>query len=211
MLKFNFLVVLFSVFISASAIGQSNEMSEEASSELVKKVIEKSKNTNSIISDFEQYKHMDFLSNDIKSTGVLTYKTPSSIKWEYRMPFNYSAIFKENKIYINDAGVKSKVNLDGNKIFKSLNKLIIKSIKGDMFDEELFDMTFYQESEFYIVRFKTLDSTINKIVSEFVLTFDKNDLQVIQVQMIESTNDYTLLKFRNQLLNQPVSDEVFSY
>ena len=80
-----------------------------------------------------------------------------------------------------------------------------------MFDEELFDMTFYQESEFYIVRFKTLDSTINKIVSEFVLTFDKNDLQVIQVQMIESTNDYTLLKFRNQLLNQPVSDEVFSY
>ena len=80
-----------------------------------------------------------------------------------------------------------------------------------MFDEELFAMTFYQEPESYIVRFKTLDSAINKIISEFILTFDKRNLQVIQVQMIESTDDYTLLKFRNQLLNQPVSDEVFSY
>lgn len=209
--KYNFLVALFIIFNSASAIGQTNEMSKEASLELVKKVVKKSENTNSIISDFEQYKHMDFLSNDIKSTGVLTYKTPSSIKWEYRTPFNYSAIFKENKIYINDDGIKSKVNLDANKIFKSLNNLIIKSIKGDMFDEELFAMTFYQEPESYIVRFKTLDSAINKIISEFILTFDKRNLQVIQVQMIESTDDYTLLKFRNQLLNQPVSDEVFSY
>lgn len=206
----NRVLTLFVILISFAITAQERELSVTASVELKNSVIEKSKNTSSIISNFEQYKHLDFLSNDIKSTGKLTYKSPSSIKWEYKIPFVYSAVFKNSKLYINDDGVKSKVNLDANKTFKSLNNLIIKSVRGDMFDEEKFDISYYKNSESYIVHFKSLDKALKKLISEFVLTFDKESLNVIQVKMIESSNDFTLLKFLNQKTNQTVSDAVFT-
>ena len=206
----NRLLALFVLLISFAITAQERELSVTASAELKNRVVEKSKNTSSIISDFEQYKHLDFLSNDIKSTGKLTYKSPSSIKWEYKVPFVYSAIFKNNKLYINDDGVKSNINLDANKTFRSLNDLIIKSVRGDMFDEEKFDISYFVNSEAYIVHFKSLDAALNKLISEFVLTFDKENLNVIQVKMIESSEDFTLLKFLNQKINRTVSDSVFT-
>ena len=206
-------IILFTSFvlmISFFTGAQEMEMSVTESQELKNSVIEKSKNTSSIISNFEQYKHLDFLSNDIRSTGKLTFKSPSSIKWEYQVPFVYSAIFKDNKLYINDDGVKSDVNLDANKTFKSLNNLIIKSVRGDMFDAEKFDISYFENSKSYIVHFKSLDISLKKLISEFVLTFDKESLNVVQVKMIESSDDFTLLKFLNQQINQTVSDAIFT-
>ena len=75
----NRLFTSFVLLISFFVMSQETEISVTASVELKNRVIEKSKSTSSIISDFEQYKHLDFLSNDIKSTGKLTYKSPSSI------------------------------------------------------------------------------------------------------------------------------------
>ena len=206
----NTLITLIALLVSFFTIAQEVDMSVSASNDLKKRVVKKSEGTTSIISDFEQFKHLDFLSDDIKSTGKLTYKSPSSIKWEYKVPFVYSAVFKNDKLYINDDGVKSKVNLDANKTFKSLNNLIVKSVRGDMFDEEKFEISYFENSTTYIVHFKSLDKALKKIISEFVLTFDKENLNVIQVKMIESSDDFTLLKFQNQQLNQSVPDAVFT-
>jgi outer membrane lipoprotein carrier protein len=206
----NSLFTAFILMVSFLVTAQEMELSVTASQELRTRVIEKSKITTSIISDFEQYKHLDFLSDDIRSSGKLTFKSPSSIKWEYKVPFIYSAVFKNNKLYINDDGVKSKINLDANKTFKSLNNLIIKSVRGDMFDDEKFEISYFENSETYIVHFKSVDKALKKLISEFVLTFDKESLNVIEVKMIESTNDFTLLKFLNQQTNQTVSDAVFT-
>ncbi|MBQ0741119.1 outer membrane lipoprotein carrier protein LolA, partial [Aquimarina celericrescens] len=64
--------------------------------------------TKTISSDFTQYKHLDFLSNDIITTGKLAFKTPNMVKWEYIKPFKYSVIFKNETLYINDEGNKNK-------------------------------------------------------------------------------------------------------
>lgn len=205
-LLFGSLALLMSFIVTS----QRTEMSVTAAIELKNRVIEKSKTTTTIISDFEQYKHLDFLTNDIRSTGKLTYKSPSSIKWEYKSPFVYSAVFMNGKLYINDNGVKSKVNMNANKTFKSLNDIIVKSVRGDLFDEEKFEITYFKNSKTYTVHFKSLDKALKKLISEFVLTFDKESINVVQVRMIESASDFTLLKFLNQQTNQTVSDAVFS-
>ena len=208
--KKNSIITIIILLLPFFTIAQEVAMSVSASNDLKTRVVEKSEETTSIISDFEQFKHLDFLSDDIKSTGKLTYKSPSSIKWEYKVPFVYSAVFKNDKLYINDDGVKSKVNLDANKTFKSLNNLIVKSVRGDMFDEGKFDISYFENSENYIVHFMSLDKTLKKMIAEFVLTFDKESLNVITVKMIEPSNDFTLLKFLNQQTNQSVADAVFA-
>lgn len=199
------IIISFSVFSKA----QESSMTELEATDLKNKVMEKSISTISIISDFEQLKHLDFLSNDIKSKGRLVYKTPDLIKWVYLEPFEYSAIFKGDKLYINDSGKKSDVDLASSKTFKSLNNLIVKSVKGDMFDEGQFKISYAENPSFYIVSFIPYDKTMNSLVKEFIIKFDKISLDVIEVKMKESSEDYTLLKFLNQRLNVSVPDSEF--
>ena len=60
-------------------------MSSAEASILKETVKALSNQTKTITSDFVQFKHLDFLSNDIKSTGKLAFKSPSIVKWEYVM------------------------------------------------------------------------------------------------------------------------------
>ncbi|NOQ91692.1 MAG: outer membrane lipoprotein carrier protein LolA [Flavobacteriaceae bacterium] len=185
-------------------------MSMEDASQLRINIIDKSEKTVTIVSEFEQFKHLDFLSNDIKSSGNLVYKAPNLIKWEYKEPFNYSIVFKNDKLFINDEGVKSNVDLSSNKTFKSLNNLIIKSVRGDMFDDKLFDMQYFEIQKKYVIKFIPKENSLKSMISVFILSFDKKSLDVTEIKMQENAEDYTLLKFINQKINTTVSDEVFS-
>ncbi|NKQ39257.1 MAG: outer membrane lipoprotein carrier protein LolA [Methanosarcinales archaeon] len=208
--KHIFFVLSFLVLNSFNCFSQDEEMSIINSNQLREKIIEKSKETLTIVSDFEQFKHLDFLSNDIKSSGKLVFKSPNFIKWEYTVPFKYSVVFKNDKLFINDEGVKSKIDLSSNKTFKSLNNLIIKSVKGDMFDDNLFDIKYFKNTKNYIIKFYPKDSSLKSIINVFILSFDKESLDVVEIIMKENLEDYTLLKFVNQKINTPVNDEVFT-
>ncbi len=208
--KYLFFMVSFFVLNIQNCISQENKMSNEEAIQLRTNIIEKSKKTVTIVSEFEQFKHLDFLSNDIKSSGNLVYKHPNLIKWEYKEPFNYSIVFKNDILFINDEGIKSNVDISSNKTFKSLNTLIIKSVKGDMFDDKLFDMRYFENKKKYIIKFIPKENTLKSMIRVFILSFDKNSLNVIEIKMQENAEDYTLLKFINQKINTVVSDEVFT-
>jgi len=203
-------IVFFIVLNVMQCFSQEEKMSITDANLLRGNIIEKSKKTLTIVSGFEQFKHLDFLSNDIKSDGNLVYKSPNHIKWEYTSPFIYSVVFKNDKLFINDDGLKSNIDLSSNKTFKSLNNLIIKSVNGNMFDDKLFDMQYFKNTSNYIVKFLPKENGLKSIINEFILSFDRKSLHVVEIIMKESTEDYTLLKFLNQKINTPVSDAVFS-
>lgn len=168
-----------------------------------------SEQTETITADFVQYKHLDFLSNDIKSEGKLAFKAPNWVKWEYVKPFAYAVLFKNETLFINDDGNKSDMDMGSNSIFKQSNQLITASIKGDMFDAEEFDVTYFKNDKGYIVHFKPKDDQFATFIKTFEITF--NDLgEVIAVKMLEPSDDYTQIIFSNRKTNQKLSDAVFT-
>jgi outer membrane lipoprotein carrier protein len=75
-----FVILLFLIGCSTFTYSQDEVM---ASSEVIKfkeQVIAASKMTQTITSDFVQYKHLDFLENDIETSGKLAYKAPGIYK-----------------------------------------------------------------------------------------------------------------------------------
>lgn len=205
-----FILMVMTFFFVANGFAQEVALSQRESEELRNNIKIKSEGKNTIKSEFIQLKHLDFLSNDIESSGMLYYKTPNSIKWEYQKPFNYSATFIGNKLYINDSGKKSDLDLSSNKAFKSLNSLVVRSVKGDLFDAAEFEISYFKDAQNYSVHYIPKDKKLRAFISEFVIGFSKTTFEVLSVKMFENTEDYTLLIFKNQEFNNPISDEIFT-
>lgn len=204
------IITIFLCVFSVSVFAQTSLTKSEILN-LKTQVKKVAKKTKSIKSNFVQKKHLDFLSDDITTYGKLIYKAPSSVKWEYTKPYKYSVVFKNNKLKINDDGKKSDVDLSGSGMFQNMNKLIVQSINGDMFDDKMFAISYAKTKGFYVVNFKTKNSDLKEIISEFVLYFDKNKYEVSTVKMIEPSGDYTQIVFNNRVVNQFVSDAIFTH
>ncbi|SHI61391.1 outer membrane lipoprotein carrier protein LolA [Pseudozobellia thermophila] len=201
-------ILVFFVLFATLALGQT-KMSATESEALKAKVKSLANNTRTITSDFTQYKHLDFLSNDIESSGKLAFRAPDQVKWQYVKPYAYSIVFKNQTLYIDDEGNKSNIDVSGNKLFERLNHLIAASISGDMFDAEQFDMSFFNDSGKSLVHFMPKDPQFSEFISAFHITF--NELgEVERVKMIEPSGDFTLIVFSNRKTNQPLSDAHFA-
>lgn len=169
-----------------------------------------SKSTTTIASDFVQFKHLDFLDNDIETSGKLVFKAPGLVKWEYTHPYQYSVIFKEDKLLINDDGTKSDVDIGSSKMFKKLNQLIVNSVKGTMFDDDDFEISYAKVDKANKATFIPKDKKIAGYIAAFELLFNKNDGTVQEVKMIEPSLDFTRIVFSNRVLNGTVKDAVFN-
>lgn len=203
--------LLFICFISFLGVFAQKPLDKQEALDFKQAVIHTANTTKTITSDFKQYKHLSFLNNDIKTVGKLIFKSPDLIKWQYTEPYQYSAIFKENKLFINDGGDKSNIDIGSSKMFKSFNTLIINSVKGNMFNDEEFVISYYKVDNFYMVRFIPKNENILDFIRSFELTFDKKTADVIKVKMIEPSGDYTLIVFKNKKRNTTILNEVFDH
>ena len=97
-------------------------MSESEITTFKQSVAVASKSIKSLSTDFVQYKHMDFLSKDVVTSGKMIFVEPGMLQWQYEKPFNYSIIFKNGKILINNEGKKSTVDIDNSEMFRKINK-----------------------------------------------------------------------------------------
>ncbi|SEK27730.1 Outer membrane lipoprotein-sorting protein [Aquimarina amphilecti] len=204
---------LFSyIFLSFSLLqAQEVELSASEAKSFKNSVSKSAKQSRTIVNTFTQLKHIDFLSNDIESSGDLYFKSPNIIKWSYTKPYEYSVIFKDKKLFINDAGKKSDINLASNKVFKKLNDLIAKSVSGDMLDDAQFSARFFKNDELFIAKLSPNDSTLKEMFKEIVLSFESNKYLVSSVRLIEPSGDYTLINFENTSVNKPIPDAIFAH
>ena len=173
------------------------------------KVQQTAQNTATIVADFLQTKHLSVLDNEIISEGKLVFKAPNLVRWEYLKPYQNTAIFKDDQLLVNNEGKKQNIDLGANKIFRSLNSLIVNSIKGDMFDATQFDLEYFEVDSGFLVKFIPRDKRLKKFIAAFELKFSKQNAEVDEVKLIEPNNDYTLITFQNRKINTAVSDAEF--
>lgn len=207
-MRTNFCFIL--LFITSIAGFSQSKLSESEQNTFKEKVLKTAQATKSIQSDFTQTKHLSVLENDIVSEGKLYFKSPNLVKWEYTKPYKNSAVFKNDKLLVNNEGKKDEMDLSSNRMFKSLNTLIVNSIKGDMFDESQFEIFYFGLANGYLVKFIPKDKRLKKFIASFELKFDKELTQVIEVKLIEPNDDDTTIVFKNKQLNSTVPDSVFN-
>jgi outer membrane lipoprotein carrier protein len=202
-------LILILQFICGITLNAQTKMSSAEADALKSTVKALSDKTETITSDFIQYKHLDFLEGDVESNGKLAFKSPDMVLWEYKEPSGTSIIFKNESLYVNNNGDKSQMDLGSNQLFKQLNQLIINSIKGDMFDESKFEIAYFKTDGKSEVHFNPKDEQLAEMVKSFHITFNtKGEVQI--VKMIEASDDYTQIVFSNRTTNQALPDSIFA-
>jgi len=206
----SYIVVLSLMMTGFTALAQEQKMSDTEIVAFKQSVNTVSKKLKSLTTDFVQYKHMDFLAKDIETSGKMNFKEPNLLQWQYKKPYNYSIVFKNGKILINDEGKKSAMDVGSSKIFGKLNKLIVGSVSGDMFDDKEFAISYFKNKDFNVTKLIPKDAALKKYIKQIELSFDKQDATVNQVRLIESAEDYTKIVFKNKILNAKIDDSAFN-
>lgn len=209
-MKSRVIAFFFLIFISDIMVAQEQKMSAAEITSFKAEVEKESKTIKTIKTDFTQYKHMDFLSKDIETSGRMSFKAPNLLNWQYTKPYNYSIVFKNNKVYINDQGKKNTVDAGNSKLFEKINKMIVGSVSGNVFDDKEFAISYFKTKEFYITKLLPKTKEVQKYIKQIDLFFPINDVTVSQVKLIEPSGDFTKIVFKNKQLNAKIDDSAFT-
>lgn len=203
--------IAFGVLLLISGLfsAQITAMSAAEAKAFVARVSSETKGIKTLQSDFTQTKKMDFLDKSIVTYGKMTLKTPNMLSWKYTKPYQYSIVFRDNKIFINDQGKKSSVDAKS-KTFEKINKLIVGSSNGQMFNDPEFSVAYFKNGISNMAKFTPKSSQLLKYIRQIELHFPKNQSAVSQVNMTEASGDTTNIIFKNTKINAPVSASDFS-
>ncbi|MBB4808055.1 outer membrane lipoprotein carrier protein [Chryseobacterium defluvii] len=203
--------IAFGAFLLISGLffAQNTAMSGTEAKAFVTRVSSGTQQIKTLQSDFTQTKKMDFLDKNIVTHGKMSLRSPNMLSWRYTKPYQYSIVFKDNKIFINDQGKKSSVDAKS-KTFEKINKLIVGSSNGKMFNDPEFTVTYFKNASFDVARFTPKSSQLLKYIKQIELYFPKNQSTVSQVNMLEASGDTTNIVFKNTKINAPIAASEFT-
>jgi outer membrane lipoprotein-sorting protein len=176
------------------------------------KLEEMSKLTESITSDFVQEKNLVILSEKIISKGVFFYRKENNIRWEYTQPYRYLIIISNGQLFTRDDRNQKLYDLESNKMFQEMNRFISGCIQGDILrNDKDYSTEYFENSNQYFVKLVPRTEKMREMLNEVQIWFDKKDLTVSGLKMVESGQDYTKIDFINKKLNTDIPIEKFSF
>jgi len=171
-----------------------------------------SASTQTIVSDFVQEKSLIVLSEKIFSKGQFLFKKPDNIRWEYTEPYKYLIIISNNKLYTRDDKNQKQYDIQSSAMFQEMNRFISGCVQGDILkNDKDYIITYFEGSKSYFVKLIPRDEKMKQMLNEVQICFDRNDLTVSSLKMVESREDYTRINFINRKLNIEIPLEKFSF
>ncbi|MBE8713893.1 LolA family protein [Sphingobacterium hungaricum] len=208
-MSFKSILSIFFLLISVQLFAQDRAMTATEIAPF-KKVVSNAVKVKTLSADFTQYKKLGFVDKEIISSGKIYVVHPEKMSWVYSSPTNYSMIFKNNKIFINDQGKKNTVDVGKNKQFEKISQMIANGIAGELDSSKDYSISYFQNTGFNIVQVTPKAKDAQKYIQQIILSFDKKDNQVAEIKLLEPSKNYTRFVLKNIKTNQTINEQVFA-
>lgn len=202
-----FLISLFTLPAFCQPKGYEKSNNEN---EIKLKLKQTSQNTNSIRSNFVQVKTMSMLDEKVTSKGKFLYKKERKVRMEYTSPFQYLLVVNGDKIQIKDRQKTNSFSSGSNKLFTSINNIIVDCMTGNVFDNKDFSSTVYTNNKFVVIQMVPLKRDLKDFFEKIYVYLDNTTYQVSKIEMIESMGDNTVITFAEKEINVTIDDAEFS-
>ncbi|HEY6138336.1 MAG TPA: outer membrane lipoprotein carrier protein LolA [Thermoanaerobaculia bacterium] len=179
--------------------------------EVIKRVQEQQKKTNTLEAEFRQEKTLALLAKPEVSTGHFIYQKPNSVLWTYDAPKRVTMLIADGTLttYYPDLRKAEKIEV------KRFQDRIFKYMGASGAIDELgafFNFTFVNRADqpTYLLDLAPKSKQIAKKVQHLKIWIDKKSYLTTKFEYTESDGDITRYEFTNIKVNQPVSSSRFT-
>ena len=174
------------------------------------KMQEQSKLISSMESNFTQEKYLSVMSEKIVTKGHFYFKKINMLRWEYTDPYKYIIAINKDKMLIKDNNKITKYDINSNKMFKSINEMMMNTVQGNLLNNKDYKPAYYESEKNYLVELTPVQKAAKDFLKNIYLYIDKTDYAVVKVKLTEPRDDYTTIDFTDRKTNQPIADEKFT-
>ena len=166
--------------------------------------------TLSIKSDFVQEKNLDMLSEKIISRGKFWFKKESQVRMEYNQPYQYLMILNKDKVFIKDGQKENKISTRTNKLFQQINKIMIDCMQGTALNNPDFKTRLFENKTNSLIELTPVTKGLKDLFRSIVVIVDRKDFSVASIEMLELSDDNTIIRFTNKEMNAAIPDSLFT-
>lgn len=161
--------------------------------------------------DFVQTKHMKILNDKMVSEGKMSYQQPNALRWEYTTPYTYTFILNDNKILLKNNCRSDVIDVNQNKMFKEIARIMMNSIVGKcLTDDKAFKTTIAETPAEWVATLLPQKKDMKQMWTKLILHFDRKQNAVVKVEMFEKSGDFTVIDLKNAKTNKPIDKKVFA-
>jgi len=202
-----------SVALCAGLAGSSLFAATDPNSldEVIRKVQEQQKKTNTLESDFRQEKTLALLAKPEVSTGHFTYSKPNNVLWRYDAPKRVEMLIANGVLttYYPDLNKAEQIEV------KRYQDRIFKYMGASGAIDELgayFDFTFSnrEDQPTYLLDLHPKTKEIARRVRNIKVWIDKKSFLTTKFEYTEGDGDQTRYEFTNIHVNQPIEQSRFT-
>ena len=198
------LFILIASLLSCVAMAQND-------TQIIEQISAASAKITTLECDFVQTKHLKILDNRLVSRGKMYYSQPDKLRWEYVTPYSYIFVMNQNQILLKNSTRADVIDVNQNKIFKDISRLMMNSIMGDMLkDNTTFEISMASTKGGYTATLIPIKREMKQMWTKLVLLFDAESLGVKRMEMHEKSGDCTIIELENVKINRAINSTLFN-
>lgn len=195
-MKIKYMILSLLMLVGAVSSAQDNELASQFEQDL------KSKNEDvtAIRCDFVQTREMSVLEMSVAKEGEFSFQRPGNML----LYFDDGDYIKmsETMFEMKTADNVSSTSIASNPMLKNLSSILSACVIGDFKQmTKGFEVTLLPtETEWQVTMIPTRGKAASKI-SQIILHFDRSDMSLNLLKMIEKSGDFTMYEFSNKQFN----------
>ena len=191
-------------------MGQT-KLTAEQQKQIVEKIDKASSAMKTMQCDFTQTKRMKMLSKDMQSKGVMYFKRPDKLRWQYTSPYDYTFIMNGDKVQIKSMKSTKNIDVQQNKMFRQITNIILSSITGGTLRTSAdFTVELWQQDKSYFVKLYPMKKELKQLYQYLEIWFDPALTKVSTVKMMEKTGDMTIVNLLNTKYGVTINEKMFA-
>ena len=204
------LFILLAMMTSWPLLGQT-KLTAEQQKQIIEKIDQTASAMKGMQCDFVQTKRMKLLSKEMQSKGVMYFKRPNKLRWQYTAPYDYTFILNGDKVQIKSSKSTKNIDVQGNKMFRQITNIILNSVTGGSLKSSSdFTVEVYKKDNTYFAKLFPKKKELKQLYQVIEIYFDSALTMVNSVRMVEKTGDETRVNLINTKLNIAVDEKMFA-
>ena len=205
------IVIASLAFLFSLGIIAQTKLNAEQQKQLIEKMDKSASSVKAMHCEFSQTKSMKMLKREMKSQGVMYFKQPDKLRWQYTAPYDYTFLMNGDKVSMKSTKTTQKIDVQKNKMFRQITSIILNSITGGGLKSAAdFTVEVYKDNQTYFARLYPKKKELKQVYEVIEIYFNESLTMVSGVKMKEKTGDVTTVKLNNVKINPAINDSTFS-